>query len=122
MAAEWFPDAELVPTEGLVEELRRVKDDGEVARIGGGRAIADDALADVRPLLRDGLTEAEFALDARLRDAPAAAPSGASFETIVAVGPNGAKPHARPVDPAHRARASWSCSTSAPWSTATART
>jgi Xaa-Pro aminopeptidase len=29
--ADWFPEAELVPTEGLVEDLRRVKDAGEVA-------------------------------------------------------------------------------------------
>jgi hypothetical protein len=33
MAAEWFPDVQLVPTEGLVEHLRRVKDAGEIARI-----------------------------------------------------------------------------------------
>src|SRR5207302_6977772 len=32
-AAEWFRDAELVATEGLVEAQRRVKDDGEVARM-----------------------------------------------------------------------------------------
>src|SRR3954468_4785700 len=32
-AADWFPDTELIATTGLVEQLRRVKDDGEVARI-----------------------------------------------------------------------------------------
>src|SRR5207253_11511965 len=32
-AAEVFTGAELVPTEGVVEELRRVKDAGEVARV-----------------------------------------------------------------------------------------
>ena len=36
-ASEWFPDAELVPTEGLVDRERLVKDDGEVARIGRRR-------------------------------------------------------------------------------------
>src|SRR5438067_3076339 len=32
-AADWFAGSDLVPTEGLVEELRRVKDRGEVARM-----------------------------------------------------------------------------------------
>src|SRR5207248_115561 len=32
-AADWFPGAELVATENLVEELRRVKDDGELDRV-----------------------------------------------------------------------------------------
>jgi Xaa-Pro aminopeptidase len=49
----------------------------------------------VLPLLRDGPTEAEFglALDSEMRRRGA---GGISFETIVASGPNGAKPHARP--------------------------
>ena len=53
----WFPDAELVPTEGLVEGLREVKDTGEVARIAAACTIADGALAEVRPLLADRPTE-----------------------------------------------------------------
>ncbi|MDP9386444.1 MAG: aminopeptidase P family protein, partial [Actinomycetota bacterium] len=94
-ATEWFPDAELVPTEALVEGLRRVKDAGEVARIEAAARIADEALAAVKPLLAGGVTEAEvaLALDTEMRRRGAA---GSSFETIVASGPNGAKPHARP--------------------------
>jgi Xaa-Pro aminopeptidase len=94
-ASEWFPDAELVPTEALVEELRRVKDGGEVARIAEAARIADAALGAVRPLLADGVTEADFALalDFEMRRRGA---DGVSFESIVAAGPNGAKPHARP--------------------------
>lgn len=94
-AGEWFPDAELVPTESLVEDLRQVKDDGEVARMAAAAAIADAALAAVRHRLGEGPTEAEFALelDTEVRRLGA---EGASFETIVAGGPNGAKPHARP--------------------------
>ncbi|HEX2698991.1 MAG TPA: aminopeptidase P family protein [Acidimicrobiales bacterium] len=94
-AAEWFPSSELVPTEGLVEELRRVKDDGEVARMAAAAGIADDALAAVKPMLADGISEADLALalDSEMRRLGA---SGCSFDTIVASGPNGAKPHARP--------------------------
>ena len=93
--SQWFPDAELVPTEGLVEELRKVKDEGEVDRMAAAAAVADAALAQVRHRLADGLTEDQFAveLDFEMRRGGA---SGPSFETIVASGPNGAKPHHRP--------------------------
>jgi Xaa-Pro aminopeptidase len=92
---DWFPDAELVATEGLVEELRKVKDTGEVERMAAAAAIADEALARVRHRLAEGPTEQEFALelDFEMRRGGA---SGPSFETIVASGPNGAKPHHRP--------------------------
>ena len=94
-AADWFPEAELLPTEGLVEGLRRVKDDGEVARMAAAAGIADAALAVVKPQMVDGITEADLALalDSEMRRLGA---SGCSFDTIVASGPNGAKPHARP--------------------------
>jgi Xaa-Pro aminopeptidase len=93
--ADWFGSAELVATRGLVEGLRSVKDDGEVARIEAACAIADAALAEVRPLLGRGVSERDFGLelDATMRRLGA---EGPSFETIVASGPNGAKPHARP--------------------------
>jgi Xaa-Pro aminopeptidase len=94
-AGEGFPWAELVPTEGLVEGLRAVKDDGEVARIEAAAAIADRALAETRPRLAERPTEREFQieLDHRMRLLGA---DDVSFETIVGSGPNGAKPHARP--------------------------
>jgi len=96
-AAEWFPRAELVATEGLVEDLRRVKDEGEVARMAEAARIADDALAAVRHRLAEGPTERDFALelDFQMRRLGA---DGSSFDTIVASGPNGAKPHHRPSD------------------------
>jgi Xaa-Pro aminopeptidase len=94
-AAEWFPEVELVPTEGLVDELRLIKDEGEVARIEAACAAADAALARVVHRLVEGPTEAEFALelDGEIRRQGA---EGNSFETIVASGPNAAKPHHEP--------------------------
>ncbi len=88
---------ELVATEGLVEELRRVKDEGELARIEAAAAIADAALAAVRTTMLELPTERELGLelDFTMRRLGAA---DVSFETIVASGPNGAKPHARPSD------------------------
>ena len=90
----------VVPTQGVVEGLRVVKEDGEVVRMERAAAIADAALGSVLPLLagvRDGrvLTEAAFAaaLDHAMRLAGA---EDRAFETIVASGENSAKPHARP--------------------------
>jgi Xaa-Pro aminopeptidase len=94
-AADWFPDVDLVATTGLVEALRRVKDEGELARLGRAAAIADEALMAVRPLLDAGPTEVDFGrtLDHEMRRLGA---QGPSFETIVASGPNAALPHHRP--------------------------
>ena len=94
-ATEWFPELELVPTEGLVEDLRRVKDAGEVERMAAAAAAADAALATVRSRLADRPTEQEVALDLDFEMRRAGA-DGSSFDTIVASGPNGAKPHHRP--------------------------
>jgi len=82
----------LVPTSGVVEAERRTKDAGEVARIERACTIASDALADVIHLLDAEPTEAAFslALEDRMR---ALGAEGPSFPSIVAGGPNAAKPH-----------------------------
>lgn len=94
-ADDWFPGIDLVPTAGVVERLRLVKDAGEVARIEAAASIADSALHSVWGRLTEEPTEREFALelDWSMRRGGA---DDVSFETICASGPNGAKPHARP--------------------------
>ncbi len=94
-AETWFPGTELVPVSGAVEALRAVKDDGEVARIEAASTIADEALAVLLPMLDAAPTEIEFALalDAEMRRRGA---DDISFETIVASGPNGSRPHHTP--------------------------
>jgi Xaa-Pro aminopeptidase len=91
---DWFRDAELVPTAGLVESLRLVKDAGEVARIQAACEMADAALAAVRHRLGEGVTEADVALELEWQMRRLGA-EGPSFETIVASGPNAAMPHHR---------------------------
>lgn len=93
--AEWFVASEVVPTTGLVERLRLRKDRGEVERLSAAAGIADLAFDRLRSRLADRPTEAEFALelDTEMRRLGA---SDVSFETIVASGPNGARPHHRP--------------------------
>ncbi len=86
---------QLVPTTGMVEGLRRRKDAGEVARMTRAAAIADAALPEVLALLGRGASEqtVALALDSAMRRLGA---EDRAFETIVASGPNAAKPHARP--------------------------
>jgi Xaa-Pro aminopeptidase len=96
-AGEWFPDARLLPTQGLVEGLRLAKDEGEVARIEAACALADAALAAVRGRLAERPTEAEVALELEWQMRRLGA-DGISFDTIVASGPNGARPHHRAGD------------------------
>jgi Xaa-Pro aminopeptidase len=87
----------LVATEDLVEAVRQRKDEGEVARLTQAATIADAALSTVSPMLLCRATENEvgFALDTEMRRLGAEA---VSFPTIVASGPNGARPHHRPSD------------------------
>jgi len=79
----------------LVERLRRVKDAGEIAAMQRAAGIADRAFQEVCRKLRPGKKEREVALevDYLMRQSGA---QRTAFETIVASGPNGALPHARP--------------------------
>jgi len=97
---EWceaFTTNLLVPTVGEVEALRRVKERGEVERIRYACGIADDALGELLPTLSQQPTEREFALELEVAMRRRGA-TGTSFPTIVASGPNGAKPHSRPTE------------------------
>ncbi|MDP6101294.1 MAG: Xaa-Pro peptidase family protein [Dehalococcoidia bacterium] len=85
----------LVPTEGLVEPLRAVKEYEEVKLITNAAALADAALAHARKIVRPGMTETALAweIEKCLREGGSSVPP---FDLIVASGPNGALPHARP--------------------------
>lgn len=92
---DWLPGRRLQPTVGMIEAERRTKDPGELDRLQAAAAIADAALAAVVADLHEGPTELELArrLERAMLDGGA---DGLSFPTIVAAGPNSAKPHARP--------------------------
>jgi Xaa-Pro aminopeptidase len=83
-----------LPVAGLVEQLRAVKDEEEVAKIrGAGRItveVFEKVLGDVRP----GVSEAELGAEIEYRMRKKGA-EGAAFETIVASGARAALPHAR---------------------------
>jgi len=87
----------LVPFGRGIEDLRMVKDATEIGLLAAACRITGQALADVLPRIRPGLTELALAgeLDHRMAELGAARPA---FETIVASGPNGAIPHHAPCD------------------------
>ncbi len=86
-----------VPFGRKIEELRMVKDPSELELLAAACRISSQALADVLPQIRPGLSERALAslLDYRMTQLGADRPA---FETIVASGPNGAIPHHAPTD------------------------
>ena len=86
---------ELVPSHGAVERLRAVKEPAEVESIRRAAALADRAFEELARERFTGRSERELAwhVERRLRELGA---ERASFPAVVASGPNGALPHARP--------------------------
>jgi Xaa-Pro aminopeptidase len=85
---------EPVATGGAVEELRRVKDAGELEAIAAAAELADEVWrwSVERGLAGRSEREVARAAEARIRELG----GDPSFPAIVAVGPNGALPHAEP--------------------------
>lgn len=84
----------VLPQADIVEQLRQVKDDTEVAAIRAAACLAAEALAEVLPTVAAGDSERDVA--ARLESALRRRGSEwHPFPTIVASGPRAALPHAR---------------------------
>lgn len=92
-AARGLGDPEILA--GAVESARLVKDDAELDALREAGHLADAVFTEFIAAggIREGITEIEAAADLehRLRSAGA---DGLSFDTILASGTNGAKPHA----------------------------
>jgi Xaa-Pro aminopeptidase len=98
-----LPDGiEFVATKDLVEELRAVKEEGELAALRQAVALTDAAYAHIAGYMQPGMTEREVAweLESFMRTRGA---EKVAFDIIVAAGANGAMPHARTTDRAIRA-------------------
>jgi len=86
---------ELVPTTGIVEQLRSIKEPEELGFITKAVELVDAAFEQAKAIIRPGMTEKEAAweIEKILRQEGS---EGIPFEIIVASGPNSALPHARP--------------------------
>ncbi|WP_122089719.1 M24 family metallopeptidase [Halalkalicoccus subterraneus] len=87
-------DAEFGLASEVLADLRQRKDDAEIGAIRRASALTDRVSEEIRELDAVGMSERELAreIDSRLA---ALGGDGPSFETIVASGPNGARPHHR---------------------------
>jgi Xaa-Pro aminopeptidase len=96
-AAKPTSPPELIATSGIVDDLRAVKDQAELALIEKAVEIADTALARVAPAMEPGMTEKYVAweIEKAMRELGAEA---IAFDIIVGAGPNGALPHHRADD------------------------
>ena len=85
------------PTTGVVEALRAVKDEGEIAAMRRATALSDEVFGDLSQERFVGRTEADLAwwIDRRFRELGA---SASSFDTMVAFGEMAARPHGHPRD------------------------
>ena len=90
-------DVELVPTTGMVERMRVIKSEDEIAVLKKSVLLNERVFQLVYSTIEPGMTEIEIALALELTMRELGA-EGASFETIVAFGTNAAKPHAVPTD------------------------
>lgn len=87
--------AELIPLDGVVDEMRQVKTEEEIERIAKAESIGDMAFSHIVKHLKVGMTELEVAAELEYVMKRAGA-SGLSFDTIAASGRNSALPHAMP--------------------------
>ncbi|MBO0487720.1 M24 family metallopeptidase [Vagococcus fluvialis] len=89
---EGLLEVDLIPVSGMVEELREVKDEEEIAIVEKACEIADKAFSHILTYIKPGMTEIQVAneLDFYMRSLGA---SSVSFETIVASGLRSAMPH-----------------------------
>ena len=88
---------ELIPTTDLVEDLRSVKEEGELKLITKAVELTDAAFRRAKSGIRPGVTEKQAAweIEKYLRESGS---DGIAFDIIVASGPNSALPHARPTE------------------------
>jgi len=86
---------ELIPTAGLIESIRAIKEPEEIQLITEAVKLADAAFDHARSILRPGMTEKEAAwsLEKCLREKGS---QTIPFDIIVASGPDAALPHAKP--------------------------
>jgi Xaa-Pro aminopeptidase len=88
----------LVPTKLMIDRLRAVKSPAEIAAVRTAVLAAEKGLRAARRTIRAGSDERSAAAEIRYRLVKTARAQDQAFETIVAEGPRGSMPHARPTE------------------------
>ena len=87
--------AELVPASEILDLLRMVKDEEELAAMKEAQRVTDEAFSEILNDIKPGVAECEIAAKLTYLVARKGAERN-SFDPIVACGANGSKPHAIP--------------------------
>lgn len=88
---------ELVPSSGLVEDLRSIKDDAELNYMRKAAQIADEAFSEILKYIRPGVSEMDIERELQYFIKKKGA-EDVGFSTIVASGKRSSLPHAVPCD------------------------
>lgn len=89
--------AKLVPLEGIIEEIRLIKDKREIESIRKAAAIADEAFSHMLKFIKGGMSEREIGLELEFTMKRLGA-KDLSFPSIVASGVRSSLPHGRATD------------------------
>jgi Xaa-Pro aminopeptidase len=92
-----LPGQAVLPAPPLVEELREIKDERELAAMREAARLGGEALEGLVPSLREGVTERQVAVGLELAMRRLGG-DGLAFDTIVAFGEQAAEPHHHPGD------------------------
>lgn len=90
-------EKETVDVSPLIASMREIKSPDEIAIMKRAESIVDTAFSEVRPLLKEGVTELEIKEELR-RSMVRHGATDTAFDTIVAFGENAAMPHAVSTD------------------------
>ncbi len=88
------PGFKWVPAGGMVEDLRAVKDEGEIEQIRRSCRLTSEVFEETLKRVKPGVRESDLAAEIEHRMKKKGA-EGPAFETIVASGSRGALPHGR---------------------------
>ncbi|WP_440055941.1 M24 family metallopeptidase [Pseudoalteromonas sp. T1lg65] len=87
----------LLPVYGWTEQLRMVKDQYEISQIKHAATIADEALSQTMPYIKEGISERDVAIELEYRMQKLGS-EGISFDTILLFGERSSLPHGNPTN------------------------
>jgi Xaa-Pro dipeptidase len=93
----YAPGLAIAHAEPIMNTLRQIKDDGELAAMSRAVVTAQNAMEKLLPRIHVGQSEKQIAA-MLLQELTEAGSDAAAFPPIVSAGPNSASPHAIPTD------------------------